>query len=98
MTHATALNYAKVAQPNKTIGVIKSMFYLKYKHKKIIIQDPIYTTCPQCGAEHQIGLSDILESGGDLYGTQVFCHRCSQERAKQYRGQPWAEQLIREGV
>lgn len=75
------------------------MFYVKSKHKKVIIQDPIYTTCPQCGVEHQVDLVDLLrDEHTDLYGTQVFCHRCSVERAKHHRGQLWAEQLIREGM
>lgn len=74
------------------------MFYVKYHNKKVSIENPIYTTCPQCGVEHEIDLADILTTGGDLYGTQVYCHRCSFERAKRHRGKEWAEQLIREGV
>ena len=74
------------------------MFYVKNKHKKVPIEDPIFTACPRCGVEHEIDLTDILSTGGDLYGTQVYCHRCSVERAKQHRGKEWAEQVVREGV
>lgn len=74
------------------------MFYVKNKHKKVPIEDPIFTACPRCGVEHEIDLTDILSTGGDLYGTQVYCHRCSVERAKRHKGQEWAKQIIREGV
>lgn len=75
------------------------MFYVKRKHKKVAIQDPIYTTCPQCGVEHQVDLVDILrDERTDLYSTMVYCHKCSQERAKHHRGQEWAEQIVREDV
>lgn len=74
------------------------MFYIKKKNKKVPVEDPIYTTCPMCGCEHEIDLADILTTGGDLYGTQVYCHRCSFERAKHHRGEPWADQILGEGV
>lgn len=75
------------------------MFYIKHKNKKVPIEDPIYTTCPQCGIEHQVDLADILAcEETDLYSTVVLCHKCSYERAKRHRGREWAEQLIREGA
>lgn len=57
------------------------MFYVKRKGKKIPVEDPFYTTCPMCGVEHPVDLSDILATGGDLYGTAVYCERCTQKRA-----------------
>ena len=57
------------------------MFYVKRKNKRIPVEDPFYTTCPMCGSEHPVDLSDILATGGDLYGTAVYCERCTQKRA-----------------
>ena len=57
------------------------MFFIKRKGERIPIEDPIYTTCPMCGVEHPVDLSDILATGGDLYGTAVYCERCTQKRA-----------------
>lgn len=71
---------------------------IKGKKKVPIDYDNVYARCPQCGVLHKIDLCDIiLQTKGDL-DVQIYCHACSVERAKQYRGQPWAEQLIREGV
>ncbi len=58
------------------------MFYIKKKHKKVPIEDPIYTTCPMCGVEHPVDLVDlILQTDGDLEGVEVFCERCTEKRA-----------------
>lgn len=60
------------------------MFYLKHKGKRLEIHDDnVYTRCPQCGKERVVDLQEILSSGdGDLYGTAIFCSRCSVERVK----------------
>ena len=59
------------------------MFYMKCNGKKLEIrEDNVYTTCPRCGKEHKVDLCDILADGNsDLYGTQVYCQKCSMERA-----------------
>lgn len=57
------------------------MFYVKRKGKKIPVEDPFYTTCPMCGVEHEVDLTDVLTTGGDLYGTAVYCERCTGKRA-----------------
>ena len=62
-----------------------------------INSENVFTVCPECGVEHMVDLVDILTTGdADLYSTQVFCHDCSKKRAQQHRGEPWAEQLVRE--
>lgn len=73
------------------------MFYAIQGKKKIpITYRTTYAQCPRCGKYHQIDLQDILESGGDLYGTRVFCHRCGQDRARLHPTEPWAQQLLME--
>lgn len=58
------------------------MFYVKNKHKKVPIEDPIFTTCPMCGVEHEVDLPDlIMQTDGDLENVQVFCERCTEKRA-----------------
>lgn len=60
------------------------MFYLKHKGKKLEIQeDNVYTYCPLCGKEHTVDLQEMLSSGGDLYGTNVYCAICSEKRQKE---------------
>ena len=45
--------------------------------------DNVFTICPICGKEHVVDLQDILQDGdGDLYGTSVYCRKCSAERLK----------------
>ena len=58
------------------------MFYMKNKGKKLEIHDDnVFTICPQCGKEHAIDLQDILTcEHADLYGTSVYCQRCSEQR------------------
>lgn len=60
------------------------MFYLKYNGKRLMIEcDNVFTICPICGKEHVVDLQDILQDGdGDLYGTSVYCRKCSAERLK----------------
>ena len=58
------------------------MFYMKHKGKRLLIEsDNVYTTCPLCGKEHVVNLQDILgDRNGDLYGTAVYCEKCSAQR------------------
>ena len=58
------------------------VFYVKRKGKRIPVEYPFFTTCPMCGAEHEVDLVDIiLQTDGNLYSTAVFCERCTQKRA-----------------
>lgn len=73
------------------------MFYAISGKKKIpITYRTTYAQCPRCGRYHRVDLIDILESGGSLTDTEVYCHRCSQERARRHPTEPWAEQLLKE--
>ena len=58
------------------------MFYVKHKGERITIDyDNVFTVCPLCGREFNICLPDIFEGGeGDLFGTAVYCKRCSIQR------------------
>jgi ssDNA-binding Zn-finger/Zn-ribbon topoisomerase 1 len=56
------------------------MFYIKVENDdmkiKIDITDEnVFTVCPVCGEEFQIDISDIGEF--DLYGTSIYCKKCS---------------------
>lgn len=60
------------------------MFYMKHKGDKLeITEDNVYTLCPRCGREHVVDLPAIADVPGglDLYGTSVYCAKCSAERA-----------------
>ncbi|MEA4955885.1 MAG: hypothetical protein VB096_10320 [Pseudoflavonifractor sp.] len=74
------------------------MFYMKHKGTKLeITGDNVFTTCPQCGKEHSVDLQEIFFTGNaDLYSTQVYCHKCSVERAKKHPEEPLAEMVARE--
>lgn len=66
------------------------MFYVKTKLANGVIlrseitNENVYTTCPLCGREHSIDLEDVLTDGG-LYGTQVYCTKCSHKRKTAHR-------------
>lgn len=73
------------------------MFYAIQGKKKIpITYRTTYAQCPRCGKYHRVDLIDILESGGSLTDTRIFCHTCSVERAKRHQGEPWAEMILSE--
>ncbi len=59
------------------------MFYMKYMGQKLEIhEDNVYTLCAWCGKEHAVDIQEILSSGdADLYGTAVYCAKCSQIRS-----------------
>lgn len=44
-----------------------------------ITDENIYTKCPGCGTEIQVDISEVFEDGGDLYGTHIFCKKCSED-------------------
>ena len=62
------------------------MFYIKVKESGLdlkfdITDENVYTICPDCGAEHQVDIGEILSDGfSDLYGTSVCCPECSKKR------------------
>lgn len=75
------------------------MFYLKYKGKRLLIEsDNVYTTCPLCGKERVVDLQDILGDGNsDLYGTAVYCEKCSAQRVTCTSRQKSAKTAKRKG-
>lgn len=63
------------------------MFYVKEKIndtleiKVEIHDDNVFTTCPDCGAEIGVDISELFSDGeSDLYGTAIFCPDCSRSR------------------
>ena len=43
-----------------------------------INDENVFCRCPRCGDEVQVDLQEIL-SDRDLFGTSVFCERCSEK-------------------
>lgn len=72
------------------------MFYMKHKGKKLeVLEDNVYTICPQCGKEHVVDLHDILScEHADLYGTSIYCEECSYERALKHPDEDWAQKVL----
>lgn len=58
------------------------MFYVKTKTGEEVEIEEVYTRCPDCDAEFEVDLNDIIDNLGnlDLYGTQVYCTECSKRR------------------
>ena len=62
------------------------MFYIKARINDAVeitkIHDGnIFCTCPGCGCEVEVDLTEILSTGNsDLYGTSVYCSQCSKAR------------------
>lgn len=63
----------------------KPMFYVKEKLTETVgisveINDEnVYCTCPCCGCEVNVDLSEVFSDGiSDLYGTSVYCKKCSE--------------------
>ena len=64
------------------------MFYVKAEIaegvaiRAEITDENVFTTCPDCGVEHQVDLADMLDEEGrlDLFGTAVCCAACSEKR------------------
>ena len=48
-----------------------------------IRDDNVYNRCPRCGKEIHVNLEDVFRDGkADLFGTAVFCQRCSAQLLK----------------
>lgn len=66
------------------------MFYVKTRlDPETVIEvditdENVFTRCPECGAEVQIDLNDMVDEGGqlDLYGVSVCCEVCSRKHWK----------------
>ncbi|HHX62250.1 MAG TPA: hypothetical protein GX707_16295 [Epulopiscium sp.] len=63
------------------------MFYVKEKVGVAVDvtvelhEDDVFCTCPECGCEVEIDLAELFSDGeGDLYGTSVYCARCSKSK------------------
>lgn len=62
------------------------MFYVKTEIndettiKTEITDENVFTVCPECGVEFPVDLHEVIENGGDLYGTAVYCPKCSAEK------------------
>lgn len=62
-----------------------------------ITDENVYTKCCDCGREMPLDLNDaIIDSQIDLFGTAWRCEGCSYQHALKHRGEPWAEQVIKE--
>ncbi|MDR5586013.1 hypothetical protein [Clostridium aquiflavi] len=62
------------------------MFYVKEKISDAmevaveINDENVFCTCPSCGCEVNVDLSEIFSNGeADLYGTNVYCSECSKK-------------------
>lgn len=62
------------------------MFYVKEKINNTvevsveINGENVFCTCPGCGCEVNVDLSEIFSNGdADLYGTDVYCSECSNK-------------------
>ena len=48
-----------------------------------ITAENVFTHCPDCGTELQVDLSELAANENfDLYGTGIYCSRCSTKRWK----------------
>lgn len=62
---------------------IKVFYLKKFGFKLYIEDDNVYTTCPVCGKEHRVDISEVFSDGqSDLYGTAIYCPICSAKRAE----------------
>ncbi len=67
------------------------MFYVKTRldpetvMEVDITDENVFTRCPDCGAEVQIDLNDMVDEDGqlDLYGVAVCCAECSRKHWKE---------------
>jgi hypothetical protein len=62
------------------------MFYVKEKLSDAvevtveITDENVFCTCPGCGCEVGVDLAELFSDGeGDLYGTAVYCDKCSKK-------------------
>lgn len=65
------------------------MFYMRGENDDHLIlgEEPVYTICPKCGIEHEIGeFWELLfdsEADIDLYGLNICCTECSKRIMQQ---------------
>ena len=48
-------------------------------------EEMITTICPECGGPVPLDLAvfcDVMGTGGDLYGTSIYCTSCSKKKGK----------------
>ena len=68
------------------------MFYVKepiHDAMEVTIEindENVFCRCPRCGSEVAVDLEDVLSSGGDLYGTSVFCDKCAEKMMRKHHG------------
>ncbi|WP_283673589.1 hypothetical protein [Butyricicoccus sp. Marseille-Q5471] len=62
------------------------MFYVKEKITDVvevsieITDENVFTHCPGCGDEVIVDLAELFSDGEcDLYGTSVYCDKCSRK-------------------
>jgi hypothetical protein len=67
-----------------------NMFYVKQtindslEIRVEIHDDNVFTTCPDCGVEICVDISELFSDGeSDLYGTAIFCPECSKSRLEE---------------
>ena len=62
------------------------MFYIKTELpdgktvKTEVTDENVFTRCPGCGDEVSVDLAELFsDSESDLYGTAVYCDKCSRK-------------------
>jgi hypothetical protein len=61
------------------------MFYIKTRINDEttilteITDENVFTRCPDCGEEFSVDLVEMIQSGGELFGTAVYCLECSEK-------------------
>jgi 3-dehydroquinate synthase class II len=71
---------------------VKKMFYVRERISKTaelsveLHDDNVFCACPGCGREVCVNLAELFCDGeGDLYGTSVYCAKCSRARLEGIR-------------
>lgn len=59
------------------------MYYVKYKHHEIPLEDDnVFTHCGRCGKEMAVDLDECIANGRlDLYGVTWYCPECTRQLA-----------------
>lgn len=77
------------------------MFYVKQRlndtvEVSIEIDDEnVFCTCPDCGCEVNVDLVEVFSKGdSDLYGTAVYCDKCSSKIRSKNRGKHYENQQV----
>lgn len=68
------------------------MFYVRERltdsvKVKISLDDEnVYCTCPGCGTEFSVDLSQVFADGeGDMHSTSIYCADCTKKMLKEVR-------------